>query len=461
MPGKRGRRWLAAVLVALGPVVPVGAQNIDPTSRENVLNQTGNADPAQLDSERKHLFARMIANPADLDIAFAYAALSVQLGDLEGAISTLERMLIFAPGLPRLQFELGVLYFRLGAFETAATYLRAVSAAPDVPAEIKSEVAVYLGEIDKRGQGSSFGGVITTGVRYQTNANAGPGSPFVTLNGLEFLLNPGALGQADANAFVAVNLGGSVDLENQGDRFDASLVAYGALYRNQTELNTGVIELRAGPTFSLQRFSIDNATLGVHAIASGAVVGGHPYLGALGAGLDLTAVLDAHSRVIVVVEGRHEEYLNSPLRPSASLGTGERYLASATYQYQVNANVGLFGTVSGQRRVAQRSYLSNWLAGLTVGAIVKFDSPIAALTEQWSIGLSGGVRAEFADAPDPVISPTVAERTQQVFVSGSLTVPLPKDFALQTSASYTVSKSNYDLRNYDNFSVTAAISKGF
>jgi Flp pilus assembly protein TadD len=50
----------------------------------------------------------MIARPNDLDLAFEYATLSSQAGDYEGAISTLERMLVYAPNTPRLQLELGV-----------------------------------------------------------------------------------------------------------------------------------------------------------------------------------------------------------------------------------------------------------------------------------------------------------------------------------------------------------------
>lgn len=57
------------------------------------------------------MLQRMIANPSDLDLAFQYAQASCDAGDYEGAISALERMLIYAPNTPRIQFELGVLYY--------------------------------------------------------------------------------------------------------------------------------------------------------------------------------------------------------------------------------------------------------------------------------------------------------------------------------------------------------------
>ena len=141
----------------------------------------------QLEARRRVLFEAMLAQPANLDIAFEYAGLSARAGDLEAAISTLERMLIFAPGLPRLQLELGVLYYRLGAHETARSYFQNAVAGPGVPEAVKARVEPYLAAIEKRTAGYEFGGVVLTGLRYQTNANAAP-SGTVTIQGLPFEL---------------------------------------------------------------------------------------------------------------------------------------------------------------------------------------------------------------------------------------------------------------------------------
>src|SRR5262249_41208183 len=59
------------------------------------------ADQAALEAKKKTLFQQMLADPANLDIAFAYADVAAQLGDNEGAVATLERMLLFNPNLPR------------------------------------------------------------------------------------------------------------------------------------------------------------------------------------------------------------------------------------------------------------------------------------------------------------------------------------------------------------------------
>jgi tetratricopeptide (TPR) repeat protein len=76
-----------------------------------------------IEVRRQALLQQMLQDPSNLDVAFEYASLSSQVGDYEAAISTLERMLIFAPNTPRLQLELGILYYKLGSYEGGALLL--------------------------------------------------------------------------------------------------------------------------------------------------------------------------------------------------------------------------------------------------------------------------------------------------------------------------------------------------
>jgi hypothetical protein len=69
------------------------------------------ADSKDSKSEYDAAFQAMLRHPADLDVLFRFATIASRTGDLEGAISALERML--NPDLPRVRLELGVLYYRL------------------------------------------------------------------------------------------------------------------------------------------------------------------------------------------------------------------------------------------------------------------------------------------------------------------------------------------------------------
>jgi tetratricopeptide (TPR) repeat protein len=456
----RLRHWGMAIVVALAFAAPASAQYVDPSSSQNVAPSASPQSRAGLESQRKALFAAMLRDPGNLDVAFEYAAVSVQLGDLEGAISTLERMLIFSPGLPRLQFELGVLYYRLGAYQTAETYLQTVAANPSVPAEVQAQVADYLDAIAAGGQGQALTAMLTTGIRWQSNANAGPSDPTIILNGLPFQLNAGALGTPDVNGYGTATLNASTDLRRQGATLDMSLAAYGALYRNQTAFNTGVVEMKVGPTFTLQRFEMNNATLGFYGIASAAILGGSLYQGVLGAGTKLRVALNAQSRVTLSIEGREEAYFNSPLRPTASLGTGERYIATATWERQLTPAIMAFLTLAGERRDANAVFLDHWKVSGTAGIAIGFDSLIAAIDEKWTLAFTTGVRHQKNDAPDPMFS-TSPKVTTQGFVEARLTVPVGDNFAIQSAASYTVSRSNYALETFTNATASVGVSKGF
>jgi Flp pilus assembly protein TadD len=87
------------------------------------------ARPTEADLDRA--FAAVIADPSNLDASFEYARIAAALGDFEGAVSSLERMLIFNPKLPRVHVELGVLYFRLRSFEAARSYFDQALAFPE------------------------------------------------------------------------------------------------------------------------------------------------------------------------------------------------------------------------------------------------------------------------------------------------------------------------------------------
>jgi len=95
------------------------------------------------------LFKRLLLKPDDLDAGFRYAELETELGDYEAAVGALERILYYNPNLPRVNLQLGTLYFHLRSYEMARNCFDAVLNAPDVPLDIRTEVQTYVAAIDK------------------------------------------------------------------------------------------------------------------------------------------------------------------------------------------------------------------------------------------------------------------------------------------------------------------------
>ncbi len=445
-----------AMLVAgtMLAATPVHAQPATTTA-------TATTAPVNIEARRKVLLTRMMADPSDLDIAFEYAALSSQAGDLEGAISTLERMLIFAPGLPRLQLELGVLYYRLGANEPALSYFNGALAAPDVPPDVRDKVEQYISAIEKRSETSGMGGAIMFGARYQTNANSAPSNSRIMLNNLPFTLSADSLGAPDANAFISGSFRAVHDLQSQGDQLVATLQVYGALYKEIGRLNTGVVEVTAGPSFDLRRFNIEDARLDIYAIASGVLLGNDPYLASGGVGVRVSKGLGADTNLRVDLRAVRNNYINSASRPIATNSNGYTVNGSVGVDHQLTENLKVFGLLSGERRMAERGYLTAWQGGITLGSVLTFASPISTEAGDWSLTVSGSFIKRVYDAPDPVINATTAQVDDEVFVQAALSVPLKDGWSIETSTSYRNVMSNYDLARSENVSVSLAAMKKF
>ncbi len=403
----------------------------------------------------------MLDDPSNLDIAFEYAALSAQAGDLEGAISTLERMLIFAPGLPRLQLELGVLYFRLGAYETARAYFDGALGAPDVPDEVRQKVEPYLAAIDKQTAPSTFSGAVIAGARWQSNANAAPETRTVTLNGLDFLLSDSARGEPDYNGYVTANLLYSLDLQNQGDRLEARLLAYGALYAEHDEIDTGLAELTVGPRFDLKRYGIDDAWLGIYGIGSGVFLGDAPYLAAGGVGSAFTKLLSPSSRFATRGEYRREFFQDSGLRPHASDRSGDRFIGSAEIDHDLSSRFSIFAALEGERRFADHSYLSSWEVGASAGGTWDIGTAFSGEDGPWTLGISAGYLHREFDDPDPAIDMLHSEWDRETFVQGTLTIPVKSGWSLFTQAGDRFVDSNYDTRAFENRFGSVALVKQF
>lgn len=418
------------------------------------------ADVAKIEARRKLLFEQMMDNPGNLDIAFEYAALSSQVGDLEGAIATLERMLIFAPGLPRLQLELGVLYFRLGAYATAQTYFQAAASGTDVPPQVREKVDEYLLAIERNSDGTALAGSVTAGLRYQSNANNGPGSQFVTLNGLDYVLSDSARKTGDVNAFMTGDFTGIFDLPRQGEQFKVNLRSYVEAYRDRHDLNLAYAELAAGPSYDLNRFGLEGHALDLYGIAGGGILSGDPLNSVFGAGALLG--VRASTDVFYGLRGeyRHETYYNSADHPRLDEKSGDRFQAQflSTYRLSSALSIGLSAIVDRfDAEVASNAY---WQYGGVIGTSIDFESPLSALPGTWNFGLSTQVTARNYDEPDPMIS-NEAQSTTRWSVNLTQTIPLDRDWAALIQASYQTSWSNYDTSEFDNATISLGLRKVF
>jgi Flp pilus assembly protein TadD len=112
-----------------------------------------NAAPAKPDEKTTALraaydaaFKATMDKPGDPAVLLKFAEVAVELGDLEGAISVLERLLLIDGDQPEVKLELGVLYYRLGSTEVARSYLEAARDSESADDDIRKRATTFLQE---------------------------------------------------------------------------------------------------------------------------------------------------------------------------------------------------------------------------------------------------------------------------------------------------------------------------
>ena len=223
---------------------------------------------------------------------FRFASLATQTGDLEGAISALERMLLINPDLPRVRLELGVLYYRLGSYEVARTYLDTALKSPSLPADVRGKAQEYLAEVESKAKPSSLGGEVFFGWRYQTNANLGPAGSSVLLFGQPANLNQAGLGTADWGVVSSATVRHRYDFGNQDKgALETQFTAYANRQFQVSAANVSLLDLTSGPRFQVFSGIFEDVTLKPFVTGGYVWVNDTPYYGSWGGGLESTALL--------------------------------------------------------------------------------------------------------------------------------------------------------------------------
>jgi hypothetical protein len=416
--------------------------------------------PEPLRAQYETLFQQTLRNPGDLDASFRFAEVASAVGDPEAAIGALERMLFFNPQLARVKLELGVLYFRLGSYEMARSYFNAAVEAPDTPAEVRLRVAQFQSEIDRRLRTTQFSGFYQAGLRYQSNANAGPNGIIVRALGQDATLSTQFRRQGDWNAFV---LGGGrfiYDFGNQrGDVFEADAIGYYSKQFSIERLDTGLIEVQAGPRFALLPDAWPGSSIKPYLVAGAISLGSASYMRAWGAGVTL-AFPFAYALVEPGYEVRQRDYDNSTNYPTAKDQSGRfqsGYLRMSGPLYAFGATLvrwQLRGALNVQEARApftgsRANAYRQWTVDLALPW--EFEATFLPQTRRWTVSPFVGFSRSTFDEPNPIVDPVVARKDREWRVGAGFDMPLTDMIGIAGLISYTHVNSslpNYEIRNF-------------
>jgi hypothetical protein len=406
-------------------------------------------------SEQDRLFQQMLRDPKNLDVTFAYVKVATDNGDYEAAIGALERVLFYQPGLARVKYELGSLYFRLGSYEMARRYFHEALASPDIDTITKDRVEASLPDADKQMQQSRLSGFAQTGLRYQTNASYAPTGGIVRLGGQDLALLPSATRGSDTNWFALAGISHDYDLNNQrGDTLETRFVGYATEQVRFSDLNVGQFDLSFGPRLALAPELLPGATIKPYVVAGNTWLGGVSYLGSAGAGVSASVPVGARFTLAPEVEWRRVDFNNADVVPLSSFNSGDWFTAGLALSSPLTQQLRLDVKGSYRRGDSQFNFQSynQWVGEAALS--YSFAPPFGEAPRNWNFSPFVRLIETGFDAPNPAIDPIVTQRDTEWIAGLILETPLTKTFGLSTAVQYDRTNSTLPNFRQNNFSAT-------
>jgi hypothetical protein len=424
------------------------------------------SEKSRLEARKESLFKQMLRNPADLDATFAYADVSARLGDYEAAVSALDRMLLFNPNLPRVELEIGALYFRMGSYDLARDYfLRATASNP--PPEVRARIGQYLAQIEKATSRHHLSGYLFFGGQYQSDANVAPGSPLILSPIGPVLLNSPFVKQPSGSIFGSGSLLYSYDLEDQRrDSIDVTAVGYINHYFNSlvSRLDLALVEITAGPRINFPAGGLLGnvaASVKPYAIGDEVGLGEAQYFAAYGTGLEYDESVWNDMLIKTVFEFRQKYFTNTNLRPLSTGLNGNDKLVTVAVSKPVYNNQQLNLEFDYLEQTTDLPYYTNATYAVLGAYRVNYDAPFKFGPYPWQTAAFIGRAWSIYQSPDPCCNTsstpatfsTSSQLTQRWRFGLTQTVAVTPNIAVTLQVERDIVSSNLPIYAYTSNSV--------
>jgi hypothetical protein len=405
-------------------------------------------------------FQETLKKPSDPKTLVKFADLAVQVGNLEGAISALERLLLINGNQPGVKVELGVLYYRLGSYEAARTYLESARQSAGATPEIKDKAGQYISDIDSQVGRSQFSGSILNGIQYSSNANSGTAGALQSV-GPNVVTTPNVSSQPDFNYLLAATIDHRYDLNRQDNgALESELQFYMTQQFQVTSANVLFVDFTTGPrTSPFESGLFSNLTMRPFVTGRYVAVGNMPSYWAWGGGMEGGTPITSQMQATLSVFGRRREFLNNPTVPTNNEGSGNEGVVSSSLQVALTSYMTL--TLSGlyTRFIASVPAQSYGEVALGGTMEVRFDDPLGINGRSWALTASGGIAQATYDQPDPTVNSTIARSQNDVNLGLVLAIPMTETLALIGQVNYFERSASLSTYSYN--ALTALVGVGW
>jgi len=359
-------------------------------------------------------------------------------------------LLIFNPDLPKLQLEVGVLYYRLGSYDLARSYLAPLASRPDLSAEDRAKAAEYLAQIDEQSSKHHFGGNLTTGFRYQTNASFGPDSTTFRIIGLDLPIPNGASGRGDGSFFGLASGNYVYDFQTADPlTIEANLTLYGTKQFKVTQYDLSLTQLDVGPRIGLP-WLIEGSSVRPYLVGDFVSLGGASLFESYGGGFSTyTPIVDK-----VDIQGSFEiqnrQYPVNPGLPLIETRTGDYISLRLVPRYLITPNqwISLTGEYDRAMAVQGTQRYSQYTVGPLYSAML--NAPFEPFVKPWTATLGFTRVWRGYGEPDPLVDPFDNRFDREWNLSATLNVGIVERISavLQVQQSWVTSTiPNYSYQN--------------
>jgi len=399
----------------------------------------------------------VLKDPDNVELNYAFALTQIRQGDLLGALSTLERILLRNPNIPRVRLVYAVVLYRLNAVAEAERELDTVLKL-QMDDGLRRELEYYRSQISRAKRKTKFTAIVRFGWNYDSNRNAAPITRALISSGARTALPQEAEShslETIARLDVEHDLGfqrrhkliasatGLYDLSLRSDQFTLGAVDV----RGGVALDLAPQELRIQPHFRWAHLEKDTV------------------LQAYGGSVRFDWPTRQNLHFFVQGSGEYQVFNATDRSDSSRLRTGAEWRGGVGARWVIVPEHRVTLTATGIRKEARADFYD--YTGAQVG-----------LEHGWLLGrgmfLLTNVtwEGDWYDAADPNINGTKREdnilRVRTVFgipfatLTGWDTAPRPwRDIGISVGFEYTRAFSNIDNYRYHNYRVMGALTKRF
>jgi hypothetical protein len=364
----------------------------DPARRAAAERKAAETAAAAAAASEEIPFSKILAAPGDVDLNERFALEQIKRGDLRGAATTLERVLILAPGRDRTRLLYAAVLYRLDALQDAERELRLVLARL-APADVIEQAKGYLKLVEGRRRRTHFDARLSVGYGWDDNRNSASDTNTNLFFGVPVLLNPDSRRQDDTNVTFAGGLGLSRDFG--GAKPQKAFLNLGYYRGEQTRINALDLQAySASGGFALRARGFEfRPTAGFdHVLLSQST-----YLRNVWEGLRVSRRVRPRVEVFAEVRQEDQRFVRTRLVPNAEERTGRQWDLAAGASWVASPRDRL-SFVAGHRRKYARAVASAYrreslggeytrllgrgmffVAGLT-GQFDRYDRPDVSLS---------------------------------------------------------------------------------